>query len=343
MNQPVLSVLMPVYNAEKYLVESIESILGQSLEEFEFIIIDDGSTDSSPQIVQSFTDKRIRFYQNGTNLGISTTLNKGIELAKTELIARMDADDISYPDRLREQYQYMVAHPDCALLSCWVRVIGEDKEVIRVDRFAAGYHYYNMAFISPMYHPSVLYRRSAVLEVGGYAQKYAEDYALFWALSRKYRIYNVEQVLLDYRVSSSSLHQVLRKQEYETAHAEQVLGNLRYYMGNEYQLGPSYLACLSHNFGPLLQENSVQQIVECLKQLETINEKIFTKPNVNLDLRAVKQAAISKRNFIISYYTQHLGYGQKVGLLLRTGSWRILYRTLRDSLNLRNSLTTENT
>lgn len=329
MNQSVLTVLMPVYNAEKYLAEAIESILSQTLENFEFIIIDDCSTDNSRQIVQAYSDERILFCQNETNLGISATLNKGIQLAKTELIARMDADDISYPDRLKEQYQYMIGHPDCALLSCWVRVISEDKQVIRIDKFGTGYHYYNMPFISPMYHPSVVYRRSAVLQVGGYTQKYAEDYALFWMLSRNHRIYNLEQILLDYRVTGSSLHQVLRKQEYKAAHEEQVLSNLYYYMGDDYQLKHSYLACLSHDFEPLLHENSVKSIIACLQELKRINQQIFIKPNVNRDFSTIKQAAIDKRNFIISYYAQHLDYSRKITLLVRTGSWRLLYRLVR--------------
>src|SRR5690242_1454586 len=112
----LLTVLMPVYNAERFLREAIDSILAQSLQQFEFLIIDDGSTDSSVDIIRSYTDSRIRFIQNERNLGISATLNKGIELSKTELIARMDADDISYPTRLEKQYQYFLTHPDCALL-----------------------------------------------------------------------------------------------------------------------------------------------------------------------------------------------------------------------------------
>src|SRR5215212_7675082 len=100
---PALSVLMPVYNAEKFLREAIDSILSQSFTDFEFIIINDGSTDSSCDIIRSYEDKRIVFVENEKNLGITATLNKGIKLAACELIARMDSDDISYPERLQKQ------------------------------------------------------------------------------------------------------------------------------------------------------------------------------------------------------------------------------------------------
>ena len=98
-----LSVLMPVYNAEKFLAEAIDSILQQSFSDFEFIIIDDCSTDSSVAIIESYKDVRIRLYRNDSNSGISYSLNRGIELATTELIARMDADDVSYPQRMQIQ------------------------------------------------------------------------------------------------------------------------------------------------------------------------------------------------------------------------------------------------
>src|SRR5688572_25142970 len=113
MNTPCVTVLMPVYNAEKYLKEAIDSILQQTLTDFEFLIIDDGSTDASVRIIRSYADSRIRLVQNETNAGITVTLNKGIELAKAPLIARMDADDISYPMRLQRQYDFFLAHPYC--------------------------------------------------------------------------------------------------------------------------------------------------------------------------------------------------------------------------------------
>src|SRR6186713_3066927 len=103
-----LTVLMPVYNAERFLAAAIDSILNQSFTDFEFLIIDDCSSDNSVNIITSYKDPRILLYQNEKNLGISATLNKGIELASTDLVARMDSDDISYPDRLQKQVDFIV-------------------------------------------------------------------------------------------------------------------------------------------------------------------------------------------------------------------------------------------
>lgn len=104
---PKLSVLTPVYNAERFLIKAIDSILEQTFTDFEFLIIDDCSNDNSTHIIQSYTDCRIRYYRNEKNLGISASLNKGIELAKSEWIARMDADDISFPNRFLSQLNFI--------------------------------------------------------------------------------------------------------------------------------------------------------------------------------------------------------------------------------------------
>jgi len=113
---PKVTVLMPVYNAEKYLKEAIGSILGQSFSDFEFLIINDGSTDSSVKIIKSYDDPRIRFIANEKNLGVIPTLNKGFALAQGEFIARMDADDISLPKRLELQADFMDKHPEAGAI-----------------------------------------------------------------------------------------------------------------------------------------------------------------------------------------------------------------------------------
>jgi len=168
MPTPLVTVLMPVYNAERFLSEAMDSIVGQTLTDFEFLIIDDGSTDRSYEIIRSYKDDRIRLVQNETNLGITASLNKGIQLARAALIARMDADDISYPDRLQKQYDYLTSHPDCALLSTFARVITEDKQTVYIERTNSHYFYYNLTFATPIYHPTVMYVKIAVQDVGMY-------------------------------------------------------------------------------------------------------------------------------------------------------------------------------
>ncbi|RDV16708.1 glycosyltransferase [Pontibacter diazotrophicus] len=329
---PQLTVLMPVYNAQKYLAEAIDSILQQSFTDFEFLIIDDASTDGSVEIVKSYTDPRIRLVLNEINLGISATLNKGIALSASEFIARMDADDISYPDRLSKQIAYMQAHPECAMVSSLVRVISEDGQFVRQDKFESDYFYYNLTFICWIYHPTVMYRKQAVTEVGMYAVPYAEDFELFWQLSRKFVIYNLPEVLLDYRVTNQSLHQVLKKQEYEQAQQEQLLRNFRYYAGPDYTIPASFVECLQHNFQPLLAEQSVSSVLNCIRELDKLTSAIQARENVNRDTSAIEQAAKYKRRFILDYFARNLPRFKGTLLLLRAGYFKLLYHVVKARL-----------
>lgn len=302
----LLTVLMPVYNAEKFISAAIDSILQQTFQDFEFLVIDDGSTDNSISIIKSYNDPRIRLIQNEANSGISATLNKGILLSSTELIARMDADDISHPGRLQKQYDFFQETPECALLSCWVNVITEDEKLIRTEQFKSKYYYYNLTFDCWMYHPTVMYKRSAVLDVGGYRSKYAEDFDLFWELSRKYRIDNLEEVLLDYRATSQSLHLVTHKKEYDEAIYQQITRNISYYAGNDFKLSDAELECIRFNFEPLHKLNSITAIIRTLKKLDKISEAILDTPNVNLHTNHTEEAAYFRRSFIIRFFKKNL-------------------------------------
>ncbi|WP_205499841.1 glycosyltransferase family 2 protein [Rufibacter psychrotolerans] len=321
---PALTVLMPVYNAEKFLREAIDSILQQTFTDFEFLIIDDASTDNSAALVNSYEDPRIRFIQNPSNLGISGTLNKGIELAASPLIARMDADDISHPDRLQKQVAYLQGHPQCAMVSSLVEVVSEEGEVLRTDHFISEYFYYNLTFICWIYHPTVVYRKQAVEAVGMYTVPYAEDHELFWQLTRRFPFYNLPEVLLQYRVTSQSLHQVLRKQEYALAQHEQLLRNFRYYAGAEFSLPASHLDCLQHNFQPLLAEGDVTSILQCLHHLDEITAGILARENVNRNERAIREAAFYKRKYILLYFFYHLPKRKAVELLIRDRKFPLL-------------------
>ena len=321
-----MTVLMPVYNAERFLAAAIESILNQSFRDFEFLIIDDCSTDRSVEVIRAFPDPRIRLYRNDRNLGISATLNRGIALAESAYIARMDSDDVSHPDRLQKQYGFIQANPDGALYSCWVRVVDENRQLVRQDVFESAYYYYNLNFICWIYHPTVIYRKDAVQDVGGYTTPYAEDFELFWQLTRKYKHYHQPEVLLDYRVTGQSLHQVVRKQEYEQAQQEQLLRNVRYYAGADYSIPASYLECYRHNFKPLLEQQDVQEIVQCIRELDYLSASIVAKENVNRDPEAIRAAAAYKRQFIIDFFARNLPRRKGTLLLLKLGQLPLLVK-----------------
>lgn len=326
---------MPVYNADRYLREAIDSILIQTFEEFEFIIIDDGSTDSSREIIRSYVDPRIRFFENETNLGISETLNRGIALASCELIARMDADDVSYPHRLQKQYDYMMQHPNCALLSTWARVITDDKRFVRLERYRSKFYYYNLTFECWMYHPTIMFRKQPVEAVGMYSMKYSEDYDLFWKVSTAFEIGNLAEALVDYRLSPTSLNTVLKRTEYDIANEQNVLRNIRYYMGNDFTLSKATLECLRHNFQPIVATQNVEEVLDALKTLSSITEKILTYNNPNRNEADIHGAHYYKSNFIIAEVCKLLPRKKAIELLLKTHSWMVLYDWTRHSLQWR--------
>ena len=158
---PKISVLMPAYNVEKYIAESIESILNQTFTDFEFLIINDGSTDGTAQIIKEYAkkDKRIRFIDNKKNQGLIAVLNQGLDLCTGEYIARMDSDDISLPERFAKQVEYMEMHPECGLLGTAGQNFGADTNTYyspeHVDMF-------DLLRGVGFYHPSVMMRKSVM-------------------------------------------------------------------------------------------------------------------------------------------------------------------------------------
>ncbi len=112
---------MSVYNGDMYLKEAIESILNQTFTDFEFLIINDGSIDKSEKVIKSYSDKRIRYYKNSKNLGLAASLNKGVGLSKAKYLARMDGDDVSYPNRLEKQVNFMDVNPEIDVCGTWVK------------------------------------------------------------------------------------------------------------------------------------------------------------------------------------------------------------------------------
>ncbi len=330
-----VTVLMPVYNAERFLREAIDSILAQSYKKFTFLIIDDGSTDSSASIINSYNDARIHFVRNESNLGISATLNRGIELAQTALIARMDADDISHPDRLEKQVDYMLAHSECALLSCWANVITEDKRFVRLERYPSIFYYYNLTFECWMYHPTIVFRKEAVKQVNGYSIPDSEDYDLFWKLSTCFRIANLNQALVEYRLSSTSLNTVLRKQQYTDANRQNVIRNLRYYLGNDFAISDSALECLRHNFDPIVLSQSVETVYETFTILRQVTDQILKKHNPNRNPEEIRLAYQYKRQFIFAALLKGFSKSRWFELLIKCWIWTPLFSIAKQSITWR--------
>lgn len=211
-HRPKASVLLPVFNAELYLEAAIHSVLCQTFTDFECLLLDDGSTDRSAKILANFAkaDPRCKVY-SWPNQGLVRTLNRGIELAASDILFRMDADDISRPNRFEKQFEYLAAHPECVALGSGVLLIDESGSPIRefVDVF-------NHAEIDATFlrgigggitHPAVAIRKQALQKINGYRLGFAhaEDVDLFLRLAEVGRLANLPEVLLDYRQHSTSI------------------------------------------------------------------------------------------------------------------------------------------
>lgn len=184
-----LSVLMPVYNCEQYVIEAIESILNQTFQDFEFIIVNDGSTDSTPEILNEYAqkDSRIRVIHQ-SNGGIVTALNRGLNEAKGEWIFRMDADDIALPHRLAEQTKTIKRNPTLVLLGGWCQQIDAEKNILSINRYPADHGSLVSALekMVPFFpHPTACFRRDVAIGLGRYRERlrHAEDHDLWLRLS----------------------------------------------------------------------------------------------------------------------------------------------------------------
>lgn len=206
---PAVSVLMTVYNGELYLAEAIRSILGQTLQDFEFIIIDNGSTDGSRAVVSRFRDSRIRFEANRTNVGPPTALNIGLRMAKGLLIARMDADDVALPDRLERQVRFLEENPECVAVGTQIRMIDHAGRFLYAPLLPTAPHemLWKLVFTSPLAHSSVMLRRDAVLSAGGYDERfrYTPDYDLWSRLiGQGHRLSNLRELLTFIRIHGTA-------------------------------------------------------------------------------------------------------------------------------------------
>ena len=206
-NNPLVTVLLPVYNAEKYIGTAIESILDQTYEDFELLIINDGSTDRSQEIIKSYTDDRIQLVNNERNLKLIATLNKGLELARGIYIARMDADDISLPDRLELQVDFMQKNQNVGLCGSWYESFGDNNSVVRYptsnDKIRI-----MMLYQTPFCHPSLMFRKELFSKNNIRFDPefiHAEDLDVWVRLSGITQFANLPKILLRYRIHSSSI------------------------------------------------------------------------------------------------------------------------------------------
>ncbi len=223
--KPTVTVLLPVYNGADVVGNAIDSVLAQSWDDFELLVIDDGSTDTTTRVIAGYVDQRIRLVRNDRNLGITATLNRGLDLARGKYIARMDADDLCHPLRLERQIRFLDASPETGVVGSWTEVVSraaDSRTAARAMARAIVYkalridsHWFQpqsdaevrfvMIFNCPLSHPSIMFRRTLIDEFGlRYEFRFAEDYEFWTRCAQRTQLANIPEVLLTYRQHSSN-------------------------------------------------------------------------------------------------------------------------------------------
>jgi len=200
----MITVLLPTYNSEKYISQAIKSILNQTLKDFEFLIIDDGSKDNTERVVKSFKDKRIKYFKK-EHTGLADTLNYGLKIAKHDWVARMDADDISHPQRLELQMNYLSEHKDIDWISCWYAVFDNKlRYKFKLPEFSDEI-VKNLVLSSSICFPGSIFRKNKIIKNNGFKREVFEDYDFFLRAKNQLRFYNVQEILYFQRKRSKSL------------------------------------------------------------------------------------------------------------------------------------------
>ncbi|HOZ36486.1 MAG TPA: glycosyltransferase [bacterium] len=231
---PKISVIMSVYNGQKYVQEAIQSIIDQTSKDWELIVVNDGSNDESGKIIAEFKDERIIIITNKVNLGLTKSLNLALNQAAGEYIARLDSDDISEAERLEKQLTFMEKHPEIVLVGSGVIRINDQGGKMANEQVATGPLALKYALLlhNPFYHSTIFFRRKEIMAAGGYNEDYrcAQDFELYSRLAKKYQLNNINEPLVRFRVHQESVVAQPESQKIVRKNALKIIfQNINYY------------------------------------------------------------------------------------------------------------------
>lgn len=303
MEHPKVTVLMAVYNGEKYLREAVESIFNQTFKNFEFLIIDDGSTDGSLEILKLYKDPRICIVKNETNLGLIKSLNGGLKIAKSEYIARMDADDISLPQRLEKQVAFMDAHPEIGVCGTWLEAFENGETSVWTLPLQHDNIFTGMLFQCSLYHPTVIIRKDTIFALNAFYNEefiHTEDYE-YWArlgLSGV-KFANIDKVLLKYRLHSKRITEVYNATQKKNS------DKIRMMLLNSLGIQPTDDEFILHNIlkdGYSVDKKSIAKVSRWIDKIKAGNEKpkVYPEPALSKEL--------ARRWFNLCYNSCSNGY-----------------------------------
>lgn len=282
-NVPLVSVIIPCYNASKYLIEALDSIIQQSYKNLEIIITDDCSTDNTYEMLCSFREKdsRIKLYKNDVNLKLPTTLNNMIDLCTGKYIARMDADDISLKNRIKEQVVYLEKHPEIDMCGTNAWNMKENGKIVGFYKFPINDTAikYSACIFNPFFHSSVMLK-AEVLKLNKYNSnfRYSQDYELWIRIMKSYKVHNLSKKLIIYRLPEMATPE---KKEKQKQLATNVIQEARHaffkesFNLNDCSISDSYMFYrLAKKEGFMINANIVHlvgyQILRCILKLENI-------------------------------------------------------------------------
>lgn len=280
---PKVSVLMPVYNTEEiWLRQAIESILNQSYKDFEFIIINDGSTNNVKEVILSYDDERIKYIEH-KNHGLIYTLNKGLSIAQGEYIARMDSDDISLPERFAKQVDLLDNNKKIGVVGAWIKHFPKE-EIIQLKEKP---RYLDILKRCELAHPVVMFKKEIFVQHNLKYEdyKYAEDYELWSRLIKCTQFYNIQEVLLNYRVHPSSISQKFSVEQQKVTNL--VRTNILDFLTDDINIQQQILKLVGVTANNKIKYNFFERIISIKNQKKMGKKyKVITLLGVKLKLKA---------------------------------------------------------
>jgi glycosyltransferase involved in cell wall biosynthesis len=305
MTEPRISVVMPVYNREQYLKESVESILNQTFTDFEFIIVDDQSTDSSWSIIQEYAnnDSRIIAVKNTEKKGCYSARNCGNRLAKSKYIAVMDSDDISLPHRLQTQFDFMEQNPEIGICGSWAKMFGDKDEIMQTLQNHEEIRDFNFFYCS-MIHPSVIFRNKNLI-LYSENRSSAQDYDLWSRMIDKLKFANIPEVLLLYRVHNEQIGSAKKAEQDNNANLVRINNLSTIGINLTEQEKQIYLDIIDWKFSP---KNKFELFIsiKMLENISVVGEKLGYKQHfqhlLKNFIRNIAESAIQNKVTSLKLY-----------------------------------------
>jgi glycosyltransferase involved in cell wall biosynthesis len=319
---------MPVYNGERYLKEAMDSILNQTFQNFEFIVINDGSTDSTSAIIESYSDSRIICLRNEKNCGVAISLNKGLRIARGKYIVRMDSDDLSLPQRIERQVAFMDANPEIGICGSWLKTIGESNEIWSPPR-THDEIYVGMLFTLNVYHPTVIIRMETISHLQEF---YNEDFENieeqeYWIrlghLGVKFA--NIDRVLVKYRLHEKSVNRIYHEIQ------EKKINNLRLMQLRNLGIEPTEEDMFTYHIlmKPYLSDRAMlEKVSQLVIKIHNANKKTKIFPNQALDRELAKRWFLVCSNSSVTDVSVWILY-LKNPVALNLPVFRILFMQIR--------------